>query len=105
MNNFAATLSQLYTLLTDTSKDSVVAKHPSFDATVIDAVAVVYILQPKNNCHVGKYFKIYMKYVVNFLNKTKRIDVVFDVYLESCLKERICTLTGVAATIIIKGNT
>lgn len=45
------------------------------------------MVQPKNNCTVDKYCGMYMNNVVYFLKKTNRIYIVFDVYLESSLKD------------------
>lgn len=74
--------------LIDTSTDSVVADHSSVHVIIIGGPAIVHMVQPKSNCTVDEYCKSYMKYVVNFFNKTTIIDRVFDVYLESNLKKR-----------------
>ena len=78
---------------------------PPVDAVVIDGPAIVNMVQPKNNCTVDKYCEIYMKYVVNFFNKTNRIDIVFNVYLKSSLKGGVLAWRGVASTMTIKSNT
>ena len=44
--------------------------YPSVHTTVIDALAIVHMVKPKNNCTVDEYCKIYMKYVGSFFNKT-----------------------------------
>ena len=45
-----------------------------------------------------------MKCVVNFFNKTSRIDLIFDLYLELSLKEGVRASRDVAPAMIIKGE-
>ena len=82
-----------------------VSNYPSVDVVIIDGPAIVHMVQPKSNSNVDEHCKLHMKYVVNFFNKANRIDIVFDVYLESSLKERFRESRVVAPTMIIKGNT
>ena len=87
-----------------TLEDSVVADYSSVDPIVTDGPAIVDMVQPKNNCTVGKYCKIYMKCVINFFNKTSRIDLIFDLYLELSLKEGVRASRHMAPAMIIKGK-
>ena len=79
-----------------------VANHHCVNAFVIDGPPVICMVQPKNNCTVDEHCEIYMKYVTNFFNKTNRIDIVFDAYLESSLKEGVRASRDVGLTSIIK---
>ena len=91
--------------LIETSAESLVAEHPTVDAIIIDGPALVHMIQPKNDCTVDDYYKTYMKYVINFFNHAPRIDMVFDVYLQSSLKEGVRASRGISTTMIVKGNT
>ena len=91
--------------LIETSAESLVAEHPTVDAIIIDGPALVHMIQPKNDCTVDDYCKTYTKYVINFFNHAPRIDMVFDVYLQSSLKEEVRASRGISPTMIVKGNT
>ena len=91
--------------LIETAAESLVADQPTVDAIIIDGPALVDMIQPKNDCTVDDYCKTYTKYVINFFNHAPRIDMVFDVYLQSNLKEEVRASRGISPIMIVKGNT
>ena len=101
---YHGTKSDLVEELLETTENSTVNEHPQVDAIIFDGPVIVHMIPPKSNCTVDEYCNIYMMHVVKFFSNTSRIDIVFDVYLQSSLKEGVRASRGVCPTMITKGN-
>ena len=80
-----------------------IADYRHLDGLVVDGTAVVHMIPPKNNCTVDEYCHTYVIHITTHFQNTSRIVLVSDVYLQSSLKEGVCTSRGVVPTQIIKG--
>ena len=95
--------SDLIDELIATTSISTTNESPSSDAAVVDGPAIVHMLAPANGSTVDDYCELYLAYVKKYFSVSKRVDIIFDVYLEHSLKEGIQKTQGVAPPIIVRG--
>ena len=63
---------------------------PPVDAVILDGVVIVQMLEPKKLRTFDKYFSIvFAPYVLKQLENAKRVDLVWDVYLDDSLKKSL----------------
>ena len=63
---------------------------PPVDAVILDGAVIVQMLEPKTSCTFCEYFSIvFAPYVLNQLENAKRVDLVWEVYLDDSLKKSL----------------
>ena len=63
---------------------------PPVDAVILDGAVIVQMLEPKTSCTFCEYFSIvFAPYVLKQLENAKRVDLVWDVYLDDSLKKSL----------------
>ena len=61
---------------------------PPVDAVILDGAVIVQMLEPKTSCTFCEYFSIvFAPYVLKQLENAKRVNLVWDVYLDDSLKK------------------
>ena len=79
---------------------------PEVDAKIVDGSVVVNMLPPKTCATFGDYAApLFIPYVLRLLQTSKRLDVVWDRYIESSLKSSIRLKRGSGSRIFVKGST
>lgn len=79
---------------------------PDVDAKVLDGSVVVNMLPPKACATFGEYAeKAFIPYLLKLLQNSKRMDVVWDRYLDESLKSSTRQKRGSGCRIIVKGST
>lgn len=77
----------LLTCLEDLSSSTTSTESPSVDAVLLDGAAIVNMLKPGHATTFSEYAEqVFQPYVKGYLQKAKRVDIVWDVYLEDSLK-------------------
>ncbi|XP_066910477.1 multiple epidermal growth factor-like domains protein 10 [Clytia hemisphaerica] len=67
--------------------------------------AIIHMVAPKNGSTVDEYSKVFAAHVNSYFNDVNRVDVIFDIYLDSSLKEGVRETRGTAPSQIVKGAT
>lgn len=63
---------------------------PPVDAVILDGAVIVQMLEPKTSRTFDEYFSIvFAPYVLKQLENAKRVDLVWDVYLDDSLKKSL----------------
>ena len=82
-----------------------VSTHP-VDAIILDGAVIVQMLEPKTSRTVDKYFGIvFPPYVLKQLENAKRVDLVWDVYLDDSLKKSLREKRGAGQRRKVMGST
>lgn len=79
---------------------------PEVDAKILDGSVVVNMLPPKACSTFGEYAeKVFIPYLLRLLQTSKRMDVVWDRYIDGSLKSSTRQKRGSGSRIIVKGST
>ena len=79
---------------------------PPVDAVILDGVVIVQMLEPKKLRTFDKYFSIvFAPYVLKQLENAKRVDLVWDVYLDDSLKKSLWEKRGAGQRRKVVGST
>ena len=77
---------------------------PEVDAKIVDGSVVVNIFPPKTCATSGAYAAtLFVPYVLKLLQTSKRLDVVWDRYIEGSHKSSTRLKRGSGCRIIVKG--
>ena len=102
---YHGTKSDLVEELIATTPLSMSVAQQNTDAVILDGPAIVHMISPKNGSTVEEYCEVFISHIQKFFNVSNRIDVVFDIYMQSSLKEGVRKTRGVAPPMIVRGNT
>lgn len=81
-------------------------KPMDIDAELIDGAALVHMLQPKACLNFEDYIsRIIKPYIFKLLETTKRIDIIWDIYIEKSLKESTREMRGKGSRKLVRLNT
>ncbi|CAH1118269.1 unnamed protein product [Phaedon cochleariae] len=81
-------------------------KPTDVDAVLIDGAALVHILQPKACCTFQEYISLIVKpYILRILDTSKRIDVIWDIYIDKSLKASSREKRGKGNRKLVRENT
>lgn len=79
---------------------------PPVDAVILDGAVIVQMLEPKTSCTFGEYFSIvFAPYVLKQLENAKRVNLVWDVYLDDSLKKSLRDKQGAGQRRKVMGST
>ena len=79
---------------------------PPVDAVILDGAVIVQMLEPKTSRTFDEYFSIvFAPYVLKQLENAKRVDLVWDVYLDDSLKKSLREKRGAGQRRKVMGST
>ena len=79
---------------------------PPVDAVILNGAVIVQMLEPKTSCPFDEYFSIvFATYVLKQLENAKRVDLVWDVYLDDSLKKSLREKRGAGQRRKVMGST
>ena len=79
---------------------------PPEDAVILDGAVIVQVLEPKTSRTFDEYFSIvFAPYVLKQLENAKRVDLVWDVYLDDSLKKSLREKRGAGQRRKVMGST
>ncbi len=79
---------QLIPILEKLSSNVTCVPSPNVTVRILDGLYIVHILVPDVSKTFGDYGQnVFGKYVKSTLDKAQRVDIVFDVYNDDCLKQ------------------
>ncbi|CAG9812939.1 unnamed protein product [Phaedon cochleariae] len=85
---------------------TVESKPTDVDAVLIDGAALVHILQPKACCTFQEYISLIVEpYILRILDTSKRIDVIWDIYIDKRLKASTREKMGKGKRKLVRENT
>lgn len=84
---------ELLKCLPRTTSEGLVAQ-PA-DAVFLDGAVIVQILETRTASTFDEYFhNIFARYVFKYLENTKRVDLVWDIYKDNSIKKSLCEKRG-----------
>ena len=79
---------------------------PEVETKIVDVCVVVNMLEPKASTTFGDYAEVVLiPYLVNLLQTSVRLDVVWDLYIEGSLRRSTMEKRGSGSRIIVKSTT
>lgn len=79
---------------------------PTVDAKILDGSVLVNMLLPKSCTTFEDYReRVFFPYLIKCLSQAKRVDVVWDRYVESSLKSQRRQQRGAGTRVIVRGST